>query len=49
MPKPSSGKRKRATVVIPLAKNIKQANELAVKYGLATDADFSGLSVKAAN
>ena len=49
MPKPSSGKRKRATVIIPLAKNIKQANELAVKYGLATDADFSGLSVKAAN
>ena len=48
MPKPSSGRKKKA-VVIPLAKSIKQANELAVQYGLADKADFAGLSLIVAN
>ena len=48
MPKPSSG-RKRKGVEIPFANSIKEANELAVQYGLAEKADFAGLSLIAAN
>ena len=48
MPKPSSG-RKRKGVEIPFANSIKEANELAVQYGLAEKANFAGLDILAAN
>ena len=48
MPKPSSG-RKRKGVEIPFANSIKEANQLAVQYGLAEKANFAGLDILAAN
>ena len=50
MPKPSSGRRKKVAVVqFEKAKTIEEANKLAVQYGLAENADFRELDIRAAN
>ena len=49
MPKPSSGRRKKAAFQFGQAKTLEEANRLAVQYGLAEKADFRELDIRAAN
>lgn len=52
----NSGRKKKVAVMpsttvagIPMAKTITEANKLAVQYGLAQEADFKGIDIRAAN
>ena len=56
MPKPSSGRKLKVIAMpnptltgMPMAKTIAEANKLAVQYGLAQEADFKGIDIRAAN
>ena len=56
MPKPSSGRKLKVIAMpnptltgMPMAKTTAEANKLAVQYGLAQEADFKGIDIRAAN
>ena len=54
MPKPKSGRRSKnlmsnSSTGMLMAKTIGEANKLAIQYGLAKEADFTGLDIRVAN